>query len=374
MYQSQTHLPHLLAPSNYSDPEFAQREDELFATTWHPVATCSELAKSGDFVTRKIAGKHIQLRNFDGRLKALSNVCAHRHSLICSAAAGNTPTMRCQYHGWEYQQDGSTGRIPAPKNFVPFCRESMRIETYEIETAGQLVFVSLDPGGTSLADFLGHAFYDRLCKRFGDNWKCSLSWNAPFQANWKVPVENSLEAYHVPSVHPGTFKVDPGSDRSQHGFEKDHTWLETKLPFSPHSKMDLAFQRMESQFMRWLGIPPTGMYQQHHCFPNALFSFTDAISLSNCVIASSPTTSVSIVRLFGRSPDRAGMMPRRLLAKIWGKLTAAITRRILDEDIAMYANIQAGLDASSNAGVLGCCEERIHRFQEYLVAEISTDD
>jgi hypothetical protein len=32
----------------------------------------------------------------------------------------------------------------------------------------------------------------------------------------------------------------------------------------------------------------------------------------------------------------------------------------------MFASIQRGLDASENRGVLGACEERIWKFQEYL--------
>ncbi len=277
--------------------------------------------------------------------------------------------MRCEYHGWEYQADGSTGRIPAPKNFVPFCRETLRLDTYQVATAGQLVFLCPSQSGTSLEDFLGAEFYERLCNRFGNAWLPSLSWDATFSANWKVPVENSLEAYHVPSVHTSTFRDDPGPERTEHGLESNHTWLKTRLPFSPHSRLDLAFQRLESRFMKWMGIAPTGDYEQHHHMPNLLFSFTDAISLSNCVIATSPTTSISIIRQFGRQPSRSGLFPKRMLAKIWGKLTAAITRRIIAEDVSMYANIQAGLESSPHTGVLGCCEERIHRFQEFLVSK-----
>ncbi|GAB5403843.1 MAG: SRPBCC family protein [Aureliella sp.] len=369
MYESKTRLPHLLKPADYWDTDTADREDRLFECTWHAVASLDELSKPGDFVTRQVAGKRIQVRNFAGELRALSNVCAHRHSLICSAAAGNTPTMRCEYHGWEYQADGATGRIPAPKNFVPFCRETMRLDTYQVDTAGQLVFVCLSPSGPSLEVFLGQEFYERLCDRFGEVWQRTLSWDTAFSANWKVPVENSLEAYHVPSVHASTFRDDPGPERSEHGLEPAHTWLKTQLPFSPHSRLDLAFQRLESRFMQWMGIAPTGDYEQHHHMPNLLFSFTDAISLSNCVIATSPTTSVSIIRQFGRQPVSSGFFQKRLLARVWGKLTAAITKRIIAEDVAMYANIQAGLESSSHSGVLGCCEERIHRFQEYLVSK-----
>ena len=37
--------------------------------------------------------------------------------------------------------------------------------------------------------------------------------------NWKVPIENTLEAYHVPLVHPNTFRENPGSERATHVLE-----------------------------------------------------------------------------------------------------------------------------------------------------------
>jgi choline monooxygenase len=365
MYVSSTKLPHLLSPQDYFTERSHEQDIELLKSTWHFVGTTAELSNDGDFLTTTIASVPVQVRNFKGKLSALSNVCAHRHAIICSAPCGRSATMRCQYHGWEYQEDGRTGKIPEPKNFVPFDREQTRLPVYSLETVGQLMFVNLDPSATSLIEFLGSDFHDQLQTRFSDNWKLALRWGGDYPANWKVPVENSLESYHVPNVHPNTFREDPGSGRSEHGLHSNRTWFKTQLPFSPHSRLDSLFQRIEGLLVSWMGYDRNDTYEQHHVFPNLLFSFTDAVSFVQSVHPTTSKQSRAVVRQFGRLPANRGW--RSGPARVWAKLKGSITRHILLEDMAIFTAIQQGLEASPHQGVLGICEERIHRFQEFML-------
>lgn len=365
MFVTHSALPHLLKTEDYSSSSRYQMERQsLLLKTWHPVGTTSELATSGDFLTCEIAGVPVHLRNFDGRIRALSNVCAHRHCLITSEPCGRSEKMRCQYHGWEYQCDGRTGRIPEPKNFVPFDREKIRLPEYRLEIIGKLIFVSIDPNGLSIEEQLGNDFIELLGKRFGNDWDLYLKWHPEYKANWKIPIENSLEAYHVPAVHPNTFRVDPGEQKSEHLIMENRTAFTTSLPFSSHTKFDLMFQRLQGSILRLLGKEITKQYWQHHVFPNLLFSFTDAISLCHCIMPTGPNASRAIVREFGISSSAGG--PRKLLARVWGNLEATIIRRILNEDMALFASIQKGFENSPHDGVLGRCEERIHAFQKYM--------
>ena len=372
MFVSQSRLPHLLPPSAYwCDKSYEDERDLVLKKSWHVVSTTAELAATGDFITREILGCPVHIRNFDGQLRALSNVCAHRHAVICSERAGNSATMRCQYHGWEYQQDGSTGRIPQPKNFIPFDSPRPCLPRYSVATAGQLVFVNLSSDAGPLDDFLGKDFFRHLEQHFGDQWALSMKWWPEYSVNWKIPIENSLEAYHVPTVHPKTFVADPGDDRSEHVLLAHRTAFGTSLPFCPHSRAHALFQRLEGAFMKSLGHEPTNQYWQHHVFPNLLFSFTDAISLASCILPTGPTSSTATVFQFGRLPRRHGTIMRGW-AKLWARMSASITKKILVEDFEIFGSIQAGLRASSQLGVLGRCEERIHHFQEFLLAKVNS--
>jgi phenylpropionate dioxygenase-like ring-hydroxylating dioxygenase large terminal subunit len=363
MFVHSTRLPHILPPAAYCAPQhFVDERERVLLPAWHLVGTTTDLPRDGDFLTLDLLGRPVQVRNFGGELVALSNVCAHRHCLLSSAKQGHSDRMRCQYHGWEYGADGRTRRIPEARNFAPWDRELAKLPRYRLATCGQLVFVSLAADGPSLADQLGPL--DALCRqRFGDGWRPFLSWQPDYGANWKVPIENSIEAYHVPCVHPETFREDPGEQRSQHVLAAGHTSLGTQLPFSAHSRLDASFQRGERWFLGRLGRSSTGEYWQHHVFPNLLFSFTDAVSLCHCVLPTGPGTARAEVRQFGlEGTGPAG----RLLATGWGRLTAWVTLRILREDQELFPQIQRGLEASTQRGMLGRCEERIHAFQQYV--------
>ncbi|MFN8606526.1 MAG: aromatic ring-hydroxylating dioxygenase subunit alpha [Vulcanimicrobiota bacterium] len=357
MFRSPTSLPHRLSAQAYWSEEQYQRELPRLQGGWQLVGHLGELSRAGDFITCSVLGQAVQVRNFNGQLRALSNVCAHRHCLLSHQRRGHSPSMRCQYHGWEYGSNGRPCKIPEPKNFVPFPRETMALPAYAVDCAGQLVFVRLGQG-PSLAEQLGPVY--PLCQQFfGPDWKVHLDWRPDYPANWKVPVENSLEAYHVPCVHPHTFGQDPGEQRSRHEFFQGGSSFSTRLPFA-HTRLDAAFQRCEGWVVRRLGASNDDLYHQYHIFPNLLFSFTSASSFVQCVLPTGAATSRALVLQFAR---RGGW-----LGPAWGSLKAALTLKILREDLGLFRAIQEGLQASPHTGLLGRCEERIHAFQDDLLA------
>jgi phenylpropionate dioxygenase-like ring-hydroxylating dioxygenase large terminal subunit len=371
MFHSSSGLPHLLSPKAYCDDSWASKElTGPLAKSWHLVGIESELAKTGDFITTELLGIPLQIRRFDDGIAALSNVCAHRHCLISSEKSGRSDAMRCQYHGWEYGSDGLNRKIPCAKDFAPIDRDQIRLPRYQVDTCGQLVFVRLSPIGLGLQEFLGPVAA-KMQAGFGPNTKSFFKWEVNYHANWKIAIENSLEAYHVQSVHPKTFRSDPGEKRSEHQLDPMHTAFGSDLPFA-HSKLDLTFQQWEGWVVKMLGGTHTRRYWQHHVFPNLLCSYTDAISLVHCIIPTGTMSSRSIVYQFGICPDRPGI--KRWLASLWGTLEAACTKRILKEDIEMYPRIQDGLKASQQVGRLARSEERIHRFQEYLMNQLNAGD
>ncbi len=368
MFQSSTGLPHLLPPTAYRERDWAERErlGPLYRA-WHLVGDLDQLSKPGDFLTAQLLGHPIQVRRFEQGLVALSNVCSHRHCLISSKPSGNQPSMRCQYHGWEFGHDGKTRKIPEAKDLAPIDPEQLRIAKYSLATCGQLVFVRLSGDGPDLESYLG-PLAEKFRLGFGEGTRCFMRWSTEYDANWKVSIENSLEAYHVASVHPNTFRRDPGEARSEHVLEARHTAFGTDLPFV-HSKTDDWFLRIQGLVLRILKKPVTRRYWQHHLFPNLLASFTDAISLVHCVVPIGLTRSRSLFLQYG--PSTGVRSWTSLIANAWGRFEAGCTKRILEEDIELYPKIQAGLNFSNHAGRLARSEERIYQFQQYLLEQLS---
>lgn len=359
MFTNQTHLRHLLRPHHYTSEEQYRAElRHLFLPAWHPLATVGELSRPGDFLTFDLLDTPILLRNFDGELRAFLNVCPHRHSRLTDRPRGNTERLRCQYHGWEFKKDGSTGQIPDARAFRPWDRENSCLRPFRVETCGELVFVNLSDTGVSLREWLG-PLWDRWEPGFGGAFRYAMTWEQDFPCNWKVVLENSLESYHIPQVHPKTFKTYPDEPICWHELDPRFTTFRTAVP------QDYV-GRWQARLVRWLGEPVTGHYWHHARHPHVTFSSLDVHRMMMCVFPTGPTTCRyrSIVyTLRGRRRGPLSWAVGRFLRPI----VVSVGKKVFGEDGSIYGAVQRGMAASPHAGVIGTREERIYEFQKYVL-------
>jgi phenylpropionate dioxygenase-like ring-hydroxylating dioxygenase large terminal subunit len=364
MYQTPTSLIPPLPPQAYYDPEFAERERRAaFMQAWHLVAVQSDLARDGQFVALELFGIPLLVRNFNGELVALRNVCAHRQSILARQPKGCSPTLKCPYHGWEYGADGRTRKLPGASNFPKFQHQQYCLEKFAVETCGQLVFVRFSPAGPTLREWMGERF-DTFAQWFSsEKFECSMSCRFEIDANWKIPVEGSLESYHIPCVHPKTFHEDPGEKPSTHFFYPEGTSFQTV--FLAPRWIDRRLRDTERFVLARLGVPYTGDYDHHHVFPHLLISRTDSLSVAQVVYPIDANHSFTMAMQVGVKPARPNPVTT-LLARAWGKFTAWLTRTILAEDRDIFPAVQAGVRGAHQSGILGRCEERLHALQQYI--------
>lgn len=360
MFVHQNQLRHVLSPNQYSDDRQYQVEVErLLEPAWHVVGTMNDLPRPGDFLTTTVLGKPLLVRNTDGEVHAYLNSCAHRHAMLTSEPRGCSQQLRCQYHGWEYDKEGRTARIPDARCFRPFDRENAHLRRYRTETCGQLVFVSLDDHGPGLREFLG-PYYEPASGGFAAPYRFIWSYVADYACNWKVPIENSLESYHVPCLHKKTFGDFPAEELCEHDLEENWTTFRTPEP-------DNAATRIQRWFVRQLGRQPRSIYTQHHTHPHVTFASLDVFHLVQMFMPTSPKTCRHLVWLYslhGQSPWNPWTW---LLGRLLRVGVKTVARQIVLEDAAIYADIQRGLEASVHPGVIGTREERVYAFQDYVV-------
>ena len=361
MFVHQSRLEYLLQPYHYVDAQHYQREIErLFRPAWHLVGTRGKLAQPGDFVTLELLDRPVLLRNIDGEIHAFLNVCAHRHCLLTHKPHGHDPAFRCQYHGWEYTKEGRTARIPDATCFRPFDRENARLEKFRGGTAGDLVFIALSDDAPTLEEFLGE--YDAICRdAFAPPYRLAASWQYELSCNWKVPIENTLEAYHIPSVHPKTLKGHPSEENSEHTLGNACTTLTTPEPAS------LA-RAMQNFLVRRLGLTPTNVYVHHHIHPNLVIIRMDVMRLVQVYIPTSPTTCLFQVLLYTPRGRSRGPL-RFLVSRLLKRLVTWVARRIIEEDRSIFADQQRGLQASVHPGALGTLEERLYLFHKWVLEQ-----
>jgi len=206
-----------LASRFYTDPAILALERErIFLRTWQLVGTLSQpcgevngvLRTTSDpesFFTLDLAGEPIVVvRDAAGSLRAFSNVCRHRAGPIAQGA-GCRKVLNCAYHGWTYSLDGRLVGTPEVDGMEFFDRSAMGMVPLRCETWEQFIFVNFAPDGPSLAEYLGNI--PELAREFPFAG-LALAERRDYlvNCNWKVYVDNYLEGYHIPIVHPGLLK------------------------------------------------------------------------------------------------------------------------------------------------------------------------
>src|SRR6476646_227519 len=94
----------------YTDPDIFRAEVERFYfDRWICAGRAAEIPNSCDYFLRDVAGESVIVtRDTTGDVNAFYNVCRHRGTRMCTAAAGTFDgRIRCPYHGWTYALDGS---------------------------------------------------------------------------------------------------------------------------------------------------------------------------------------------------------------------------------------------------------------------------
>ena len=190
--------------SVYTSEAFAAQEREhIFAREWLCAGRADALPNPGDYMTMQISGEPIiVLRDREGALRAMSNVCRHRMSQLLEGR-GNTRSIVCPYHAWTYNLDGSLRGAPAMALNESFCKEQIGLPQVRCEEWLGWIMVTLNPDAPSpsvkLAEveaLVGNLHMETYSEAFREEFR--------WATNWKVLAENFMESYHLPVCHSGT--------------------------------------------------------------------------------------------------------------------------------------------------------------------------
>jgi choline monooxygenase len=301
----------------YRDAGLFEREREaIFGRAWQLVGHADQVGAPGDFFTCTVAGEPLVLtRAEDGTLRAMSNVCRHRAGPVAEGA-GNRKALQCGYHGWTYGLDGSLRAMPEWDGVRGFEKGAVCLPAFRAETWGPFVFVNLDSGARPLAESLGSMAEEtrllpldrmRLLKRVDYELAC----------NWKVYVDNYLEGYHIPFVHPGLFRM------------LDYRAYRVET-FALHSKQHAPLRAGSEESPD----APEALY--YWLFPNLMLNFYPGSLQTNVIQPLSPERTLTRFEWHVLDPASAGAAER--VARSF-----AFSDQIQKEDIAICEAVQRGL-------------------------------
>jgi len=194
-----------LAAPYYVEPGMEARDRRVvFGRGWQLVAHACQLRNAGDHVVVDLAGlPALAVRGADDVIRVFHNVCRHRAGPIAQCDGLAAKSLRCRYHGWTYALDGQLRTATEMGAAEDFDVADIRLPQFAVRVWQGLVFAAVD--GATATDFdalvagidarIGP---DRNLARYGHHHR--VGWD--IACNWKVYVDNYLEGYHVPHVHP----------------------------------------------------------------------------------------------------------------------------------------------------------------------------
>lgn len=138
----------------------------------------------------------------------------HRGVQLSSARKGNTgQRIRCSYHAWMFNLDGSLDRIPASEGYD---RTDLKMDApeFQVQRAPRadnyrgFWLASLAEEGPDLESHLGYTktAFDQLIDRApgGETEVVGECFHMIQQSNWKIFLENQLDASHPGATHEST--------------------------------------------------------------------------------------------------------------------------------------------------------------------------
>jgi len=361
----------LLAPHYYIDEDiFKQEQEILFRNVWQLFGFTSEVEHTDDFLCREVGGSSVMVQNFQGALKAFLNVCSHRFSAIRDQETGAGP-LRCPYHGWTYDKEGVPTGIPFASQFEDLTDERRRalcLESWLVETCGQFIFVKRKDDGVSLSDFLGDGrqVLEDVSAAMGE--KIDLN-RYTIKCNWKVAVENALEAYHVSMVHPTSFSR-LGTSGNAFEFTGSHSSWSSDVSQEMLKKWQPAKEFFTSRPFQIDG------YFQQMIFPNVtvVTMFGTTFSVQHFRPVNSGETECSSHVFATRLTEPKDTTASSAVLAIMNRSSVEFSRQVFDEDRNICEIMQKGLEQNrDHTGLLGTEEGRVSKFQEAYHALINGD-
>ncbi len=368
MFINSTHLPQVLSADSYHAAEQHDLEWlRIFRTGWHFVGTFSDLRRAGDFLTAELFGRPLLIYRTKDGVRSFLNVCAHRFAMLTSQPCGHMPTLRCQYHGWEYDESGHTRKIPDARSFRPMQDGQFGLTEVRTEVCGQLIFVCFSADAPDLATSFGPA-YAGCRELFTTERRQFLKRDLEVACNWKVKIENTLESYHIDCVHRRTFQRSPAAENCSHQLAEGGSLFTTNEP--PASRLQRSF---DSIIYGVIGVPRDRSYEHSICHPNFMFGKAGIFTWVEVIVPISPIRSRIIFRMFSLNGSRRNPVSR-LTAWCVNRLGGRFAMRALEEDLSIVVDVQRGLQSADQpaGGVISIREERLFHFQEYVRAATSS--
>ena len=274
----------------YVDPVYlALEEERIFGRTWQLVGHAEQVAETGQFLTTAIGDESIVVLRDGGTLRGFHNVCLHRAGPV-AYGCGRRQTLQCRYHGWTYNLKGELLHAPEMEGVEDFTPAGMHLVPIQVAQWGPLIFASLDLKAPPLADFLEDI--PRRVAPFGiERMRWVMRKDYAVACNWKVYVDNYLEGYHLPVVHPGLHKE---LDYAAYRVEPHRYYSLQHAPLRPVPPT--------ARDRTYIPATPDEQAQYYWLFPNVMLNVYQGQMQTNAVLPQGPDRCLVVFEWYAEAP------------------------------------------------------------------------
>jgi phenylpropionate dioxygenase-like ring-hydroxylating dioxygenase large terminal subunit len=186
----------------YTSREFHELEKaKLWGRTWQMACREEDIPNVGDTCVYDICDlSFLVVRSAEHEIKAFYNACLHRGRQL-REFDGNAYELRCPFHGYCWNLDGSLKQVPCEWDFPHVDKAEWSLPEVRVGTWGGFVFINPDADAESFESFLGD-FPEHFEKWPLENRYKAVHVARIFPCNWKVVQEAFMEAFHVVATHP----------------------------------------------------------------------------------------------------------------------------------------------------------------------------
>jgi Rieske 2Fe-2S family protein len=193
----------VLPRERFTSQEFLELEYErLWPRVWQVACREEEIPERGDFVEYRIGACSILVvRVSPERIQAYHNSCRHRGTRLAAGRGRLADQIRCRFHGWRWNLDGSIAHVLDREEFAGVSDADLCLRRCALDTWGGFVFVHMDPDAPPLRTFLDPvpAWLDPYRP---ENMRFRSYRTTIAPANWKVVLDAFNEGYHIAATHP----------------------------------------------------------------------------------------------------------------------------------------------------------------------------
>jgi phthalate 4,5-dioxygenase oxygenase subunit len=370
---------------------------ELLRRYWTPALLVSELpAPGGDPVRVRLFGEDlVAFRDVNGRVGLIQENCPHRGASLYfgrnETGPDGTCGLRCPYHGWQFDADGTCIDMPSEPPTSSF-KDRVTAKAYPTHESGGIVWTYMGPKDkmTPFRDFGTESLAPEDVQATKMHTSC----------NWMQSMEGNMDTSHISWLHQwaGAADIpDDGSDKPGYPsnpyswkiwlhdraprLEVEDTWYGFKyvgIRTTPNGHKHVRMSAFCYPYITVIATVPFGVRQStfvpiddHNTWR---YSFTTRVLDNKRGVGGAPLFSISPFKLARAEVSGNGVIPREFRAdNDYGidreeqrTTTFSGVKEFVSQDLMVTESMGPIYDRSQER--LGTSDKAIIRMRRLLIA------